>query len=90
MPPYLTRMGWANDLKKLKWKDLNIIDKKSAVRKNLREIDKHVLQPFWNELFHNPVAQAYVNFFGTTSAREIQAFAPMTQIGPSGNGCLRY
>lgn len=29
---------------------------------NLKEIDKHVLQPFWDELFHNPVAQAYVNF----------------------------
>lgn len=76
VPPYLTRMGWANDLKKSKWKDLPIRQRVSTAQEYER---------YWQALLVNLLGRAFskphcpgiCELFGSTSAREIQAFAPM-------------
>jgi hypothetical protein len=58
-------MGFWKKIQKLQVKDLNINNKNSSVREELREIDKHVFQPTWDQLgglLVDPVAKAYIEF----------------------------
>ncbi|KAJ5188418.1 hypothetical protein N7491_004743 [Penicillium cf. griseofulvum] len=55
-------MGWLNDLRKLQPSDLDPTNEKSKIREALRTIDRHVLQPFWNDVLGNPIAQAYIQY----------------------------
>ena len=73
-------MGWLKDIKKLKWKDLDPLNKNSALAGNLRDLDKQVIQPmteaglnaaFFAIPYAGPIAAAYFSaLFNQGAAHE--------------------
>lgn len=62
-------MGWLKNLQNLRFKDLDPFNKNSQLRENLRDIDKQVFQPIWEQILDplllDPVARAYIDFVET-------------------------